>query len=117
MLEALYETTSMGGGLQQLALRFSFPQELVRLVGAPATMWTIIRYETGCRHKMLRMVLAHVAGLHPPPVLGCLLYMLPGANRQALRVYMPCSGTSWESVPCRESVPVACEYVCLGTSK
>lgn len=27
----------------QLSLRYSFPQELVQQVGAPQTMWTIIR--------------------------------------------------------------------------
>jgi hypothetical protein len=34
--------------LQQLALRYSLPQELVEKVGAPPTMWTIIRWVRGC---------------------------------------------------------------------
>eukprot|EP00879_Flechtneria_rotunda_P023008 GHRR01024320.1.p1 GENE.GHRR01024320.1~~GHRR01024320.1.p1 ORF type:complete len:406 (+),score=118.85 GHRR01024320.1:587-1804(+) len=41
-LERVYETKSGAGALQQLALRYSFPQELVQQVGAPPIMWTII---------------------------------------------------------------------------
>jgi hypothetical protein len=59
-LEEVYETfapsaadpsssSSSGAAkeLQQLALLYSLPQELVEKVGAPPTMWTIIRWVTG----------------------------------------------------------------------
>jgi hypothetical protein len=40
-LVGLYETFS-ADGLQQLAMRFSLPDHLVREVGAPETLWTLI---------------------------------------------------------------------------
>lgn len=39
--------SSTAGELLQLSLRYSFPQELVEKVGAPPTMWTVIRWEGG----------------------------------------------------------------------
>lgn len=41
-LVGIYETSS-AAGLQQLALRYTLPQRLVREVGAPETLWMIIR--------------------------------------------------------------------------
>lgn len=41
-LVGIYETSS-AAGLQQLALRYTLPQQLVRQVGAPETLWTVIR--------------------------------------------------------------------------
>jgi hypothetical protein len=41
-LVGLYETFS-AAGLQQLALRYSLPHHLVREVGAPESLWTLIK--------------------------------------------------------------------------
>jgi hypothetical protein len=41
-LVGIYETSS-AAGLQQLALRYDLPQRLVREVGAPETLLTVIR--------------------------------------------------------------------------
>jgi len=41
-LEGIYESSTRAG-LQQLALRYSLPDRLVKAVGAPPTLWTVIR--------------------------------------------------------------------------
>lgn len=45
-LVGIYETSSPSG-LAQLSLRYTLPQRLVRHVGAPQALWTIIRCRGG----------------------------------------------------------------------
>jgi hypothetical protein len=48
-----------GKQLQQLALRYSLPSELVEKVGAPPAMWTIIRCVCDSWHRCCYVSVAH----------------------------------------------------------